>query len=75
MSICERTSVLRDKTLCLAIGEAWVRASRTSKGDILQEKTRSVMKAITAKNEVICLTSMPDDELSRMIDAMFKVAS
>ncbi|MEE2526491.1 hypothetical protein V0U79_08945 [Hyphobacterium sp. HN65] len=74
VAICERPSVVRDQRLALAIGEAWLNASTKSSGDALQQATRDVLKAVVARNEVICLASVGKPELSDFLDRCFRVA-
>ncbi|MGH1421591.1 MAG: hypothetical protein ACRBEQ_07220 [Hyphomonas sp.] len=71
VAICERTSVLRDASLCLAIGEAWLDASGKLKGSALETRTRRALKAVTARNEVISLSSLSPDQLNTFLSDQF----
>ena len=71
VAICERTSVLRDARLCLAIAEAWLDASKKLKGSTLEDRTRRVLKAVTARNEVISLSALSPDELKAFLSGLF----
>lgn len=74
VAICERTSVLRDADLCLAIAESWLQASSKIKGSALESRTRRVLKAVTARNEVISLSSLSPEELSAFLTGLFSKA-
>lgn len=71
VAICERTSVLRDAHLCLAIAEAWLEASKKLKGSTLEDRTRRVLKAVTARNEVISLSALSPEELKTFLSGLF----
>jgi hypothetical protein len=72
LQIIERPGISSDPTLCLAIGEAWVRASKQADGGIEGVTRRAIMEVRVA-NMVRPLAFLPSDELDSFLDGAFGV--
>lgn len=72
LQIIERPGISSDPTLCLAIGEAWVRASKQADGGI-EGITRKAIMEVRVANMVRPLALLPGDELQSFMDGAFGV--
>lgn len=72
LQIIERPGISSDPTLCLAIGEAWVRASKQAGGGI-EGITRKAIMEVRVANMVRPLALLPGDELQSFMDGAFGV--
>lgn len=71
VQVTERPSIGGDRTLAMAIGEAWVRAARYHGKAAMEDGMRRAILRIRILNETRALASLPPAILSNLLDQIF----
>jgi hypothetical protein len=73
VQITERPSIGSDPILSLAIAEAWLRASNFHGKSKLEPLMRAAVLRIRIRNEVRCISDLPEPEISAALDEAFEI--
>lgn len=75
VQIFERASILASPGLALSIAEAWLETSMNENRSPMEEVTRTAIKMVRIRNEIIDLSSLNQEEIKIEIHTIFKKAT